>query len=286
MSIIKTKDGTEIYYKDWGQGRPVVFSHGWPLNADAWDPQMLFLGQNGYRVIAHDRRGHGRSSQPWNGNDMDTYADDLAALVEALDLKDATLVGHSTGGGEVTRYIGRHGSGRVAGAVLIGAVPPLMLKTAKNPGGLPISVFDENRDAVFADRSQFFKDLSMPFYGYNKPGAKVSQGVRDSFWLQGMQCSMKGAYDCIKAFSETDFTEDLKKIDVPTLILHGDADQIVPIGASALLSSKLVKNATLKVYPGAPHGMCTTRANEVNTDLLAFLKESFGRSVATARSTS
>jgi len=286
MSIIKTKDGTEIYYKDWGQGRPVVFSHGWPLSADAWDPQMLFLGQNGYRVIAHDRRGHGRSSQPWNGNDMDTYADDLAALVEALDLKDATLVGHSTGGGEVTRYIGRHGSGRVAGAVLIGAVPPLMLKTAKNPGGLPISVFDENRDAVFADRSQFFKDLSMPFYGYNKPGAKVSQGVRDSFWLQGMQCSMKGAYDCIKAFSETDFTEDLKKIDVPTLILHGDADQIVPIGASALLSSKLVKNATLKVYPGAPHGMCTTRANEVNTDLLAFLKESFGRSVATARSTS
>jgi len=286
MSIIKTKDGTEIYYKDWGQGRPVVFSHGWPLNADAWDPQMLFLGQNGYRVIAHDRRGHGRSSQPWNGNDMDTYADDLAALVEALDLKDATLVGHSTGGGEVTRYIGRHGSGRVAGAVLIGAVPPLMLKTAKNPGGLPISVFDENRDAVFADRSQFFKDLSMPFYGYNEPGAKVSQGVRDSFWLQGMQCSMKGAYDCIKAFSETDFTEDLKKIDVPTLILHGDADQIVPIGASALLSSKLVKNATLKVYPGAPHGMCTTRANEVNTDLLAFLKESFGRSVATARSTS
>ena len=286
MSIIKTKDGTEIYHKDWGQGRPVVFSHGWPLSADAWDPQMLFLGQNGYRVIAHDRRGHGRSSQPWNGNDMDTYADDLAALVEALDLKDATLVGHSTGGGEVTRYIGRHGSGRVAGAVLIGAVPPLMLKTAKNPGGLPISVFDENRDAVFADRSQFFKDLSMPFYGYNKPGAKVSQGVRDSFWLQGMQCSMKGAYDCIKAFSETDFTEDLKKIDVPTLILHGDADQIVPIGASALLSSKLVKNATLKVYPGAPHGMCTTRANEVNTDLLAFLKESFGRSVATARSTS
>jgi len=286
MSIIKTKDGTEIYYKDWGQGRPVVFSHGWPLNADAWDPQMLFLGQNGYRVIAHDRRGHGRSSQPWNGNDMDTYADDLAALVEALDLKDATLVGHSTGGGEVTRYIGRHGSGRVAGAVLIGAVPPLMLKTAKNPGGLPISVFDENRDAVFADRSQFFKYLSMPFYGYNKPGVKVSQGVRDSFWLQGMQCSMKGAYDCIKAFSETDFTEDLKKIDVPTLILHGDADQIVPIGASALLSSKLVKNATLKVYPGAPHGMCTTRANEVNTDLLAFLKESFGRSVATARSTS
>ena len=268
MSTIRTKDGTEIYYKDWGTGRPVVFSHGWPLSADAWDAQMLFLGQNGYRVIAHDRRGHGRSSQPWSGNEMDTYADDLAALIDHLNLKNATLVGHSTGGGEVTRYIGRHGSGRVAQAVLIGAVPPLMLKTRTNPGGLPISVFDEIRAAVVADRSQFFKDLTMPFYGFNKPDAKVSQGVRDSFWLQGMQCSIKGAYDCIKAFSETDFTQDLKEIDVPTLILHGDADQIVPIGASAMLSAKLVKNATLKVYPGAPHGMATTLADKVNADLL------------------
>jgi non-heme chloroperoxidase len=273
MSTIKTKDGTEIYYKDWGTGRPIVFSHGWPLDADAWDPQMLFLGQNGYRVIAHDRRGHGRSGQPWNGNEMDTYADDLAALLNALDVKDATLVGHSTGGGEVARYIGRHGSSRVAAAVLIGAVPPLMLKTQANPGGLPISAFDEIRAGVVADRSQFFKDLTTPFYGYNKPDAKPSQGVRDSFWLQGMLCSIKGAYDCIKAFSETDFTEDLKKFDVPTLILHGDADQIVPIGAAAMMSSKLVKNAQLKVYPGAPHGMCTTHANQINADLLAFLKE-------------
>jgi non-heme chloroperoxidase len=269
---IETKDGTEIYYKDWGTGRPVVFSHGWPLNADAWDAQMFFLSQNGYRVIAHDRRGHGRSSQTWSGNDMDTYADDLAALIEALNLKEATLVGHSTGGGEVTRYIGRHGSKRVAKAVLIGAVPPLMLKTENNPGGLPISVFDQIRAAVLADRSQFFKDLTIPFYGYNNPDAKVSQGVRDSFWLQGMQVSIKGAYDCIKAFSETDFTEDLKKIEVPALILHGDADQIVPIGASGLLSAKLVKNPTLKVYPGAPHGMCTTLSDRVNADLLAFLK--------------
>ena len=272
MDGIRTKDGTEIYYNDWGAGRPVVFSHGWPLNADAWDAQMLFLGQNGYRVIAHDRRGHGRSSQPWTGNEMDTYADDLASLIETLDLKDVTLVGHSTGGGEVTRYIGRHGSRRVAKAALIGAVPPLMLKTANNPGGLPISAFDQIRAAVLADRSQFFKDLSMPFYGYNKPDAKISQGVRDSFWLQGMQVSIKGAYDCIKAFSETDFTEDLKKIDVPTLILHGDADQIVPIGASGLMSPKLVKNSKLKIYPGAPHGMCTTLADQVNGDLLGFLR--------------
>jgi len=281
VSTIKIKDGTEIYYKDWGSGRPVVFSHGWPLDADAWDAQMLFLGQKGYRVIAHDRRGHGRSSQPWDGNDMNTYADDLAAVIEALDLKGATLVGHSTGGGEVARYIGRHGTKRLAGAVLIGAVVPVMLKSAANPAGLPISAFDEIRAAVVADRSQFFKDLSMPFYGYNKPGAKISQGVRDSFWSQGMLCSVVGAYDCIKAFSETDMTEDLKKIDVPTLILHGDADQIVPITASAALSSKLVKGATLKVYPGAPHGMCTTHADQVNADLLAFLTElSGGRATA------
>lgn len=273
MQKIKAKDGTKIYYKDWGTGDPVVFSHGWPLNADAWDPQMLFLGERGYRVIAHDRRGHGRSSQPWNGNDMDTYADDLASLIEELDLEDATLVGHSTGGGEVARYIGRHGTKRVAKAVLIGAVPPIMLKTASNPEGLPISAFDEIRTAVASDRAQFFKDLSIPFYGYNKPDAKVSQGVRDAFWLQGMMVSIKGAYDCIKQFSETDFTEDLKKIDVPTLILHGDADQIVPIVASALKSAKLVKNSKLKIYPGAPHGMCTTHADQVNADLLEFLKE-------------
>jgi non-heme chloroperoxidase len=272
MGSIVTKDGTEIYFKDWGTGRPVTFSHGWPLTADAWDAQMLFLASKGYRVIAHDRRGHGRSSQPWDGNEMDTYADDLAALMDALDLKDATMVGHSTGGGEVARYIGRHGTHRVAQAVLIGAVPPLMLKTPANPGGLPISAFDEIRAAVLADRSQFFKDLTTPFYGYNKPGAKPSQGVRDSFWMQGMQGSVKGAYDCIKAFSETDFTEDLKKIDVPTFLLHGDADQIVPFPDSAPLSAKLIPNATLKVYPGAPHGMCTTHADQVNADLLAFLK--------------
>ena len=283
MSTIKVKDGTEIYYKDWGTGSPVVFSHGWPLDADAWDAQMLFLGQKGYRVIAHDRRGHGRSSQPWNGNEMNTYADDMAALIEALDLRDATVVGHSTGGGEVARYLGRHGTGRVSKAVLIGAVPPLMLQTPKNPGGLPMSTFDELRAGVVADRSQFFKDLSMPFYGYNKPGAKVSEGVRESFWMQGMLSSVQAAYDCIKAFSETDFTEDLKKIDVPTLILHGDADQIVPIGAAAMLSSKLVKHSTLKVYPGAPHGMCTTLADQINTDLLAFLAESSGRGTTTAR---
>jgi non-heme chloroperoxidase len=272
MGRIKTKDGTELYYKDWGTGRPVVFSHGWPLSADAWDAQMLFLGQQGYRVIAHDRRGHGRSDQPWNGNEMDTYADDLAALMEALDVRDAMMVGHSTGGGEVAHYIGRHGSKRVAKAVLIGAVPPVMAKSARNPDGVPLSAFDEIRANVVADRSQFFEDLSMPFYGYNKPDAKISQGVRDSFWLQGMLCSIKGAYDCIKAFSETDFTDDLKKIDIPTLILHGDADQIVPFANSGLKSAKLVKNATLKVYPGAPHGMCTTLADKVNADLLEFLK--------------
>ena len=273
MSTVTTTDGTQIYFKDWGEGDPVVFSHGWPLNADAWDSQMLFLGQKGYRVIAHDRRGHGRSSQPWQGNNIDTYADDLGALLDQLDLKNVTLIGHSTGGGEVVRYMGRHGTKRIAKAVLIGAVPPLMLKTERNPGGLPLSVFDGIRAGVVADRSQFFKDLTNPFYGYNKPDAKISQGVRDSFWLQGMQVSIVGAYECIKAFSETDFTEDLKKIDVPTLILHGDADQIVPIEDSALLSAKLVKNSTLRVYPGAPHGMCTTLADKLNADLLAFLKQ-------------
>ena len=272
MPRFTTKDGTELYYKDWGKGQPVVFSHGWPLSSDAWDDQMIFLAARGFRCIAHDRRGHGRSSQPWEGNDMDTYADDLAELVTALDLRDAVHVGHSTGGGEVARYIGRHGSKRVAKAVLISAVPPLMLKTDKNPGGLPIEVFDGIRAGVLADRSQFFKDLSLPFYGYNRPGVKVSEGVRESFWLQGMMAGHKAAYDCIKAFSETDQNEDLKRFDVPTLFLHGDDDQIVPIGAAALLSSKIVKDATLKVYSGAPHGMPVTLKDRVNADLLAFLQ--------------
>ena len=272
MAIITTKDGTQIYYKDWGEGQPIVFSHGWPLTADAWDDQMVFLASRGYRCIAHDRRGHGRSSQPWTGHEMDTYADDLLALVEALDLRKAVHVGHSTGGGEVARYLGRHGTARAAKAVLIGAVPPLMLKTAANPGGLPIDVFDGIRAGVLADRSQFFMDLTMPFYGFNRPGAKVSQGIRDSFWMQGMLAGHKNALDCIKAFSETDFTEDLKKIDVPTLIMHGDDDQIVPIGASAMMSSKLVKGSTLKVYPGLSHGMCTINKDQINSDLLAFIK--------------
>ena len=272
MPTITTKDGTQIYYKDWGAGQPVVFSHGWPLSADAWDDQMLFLAQRGYRCIAHDRRGHGRSSQPWSGNNMDQYADDVAELVEALDLKDAIHVGHSTGGGEVARYIGRHGTKRVAKAELISAVPPLMVKTPANPGGLPIEVFDGIRDGVLTDRAQFFKDLALPFYGANRPSARVSQGLMDSFWLQGMQAGFNAAFDCIKAFSETDLTEDLKKFDVPTLILHGDDDQIVPIGASAMLSSKLVKGATLKVYPGLPHGMCQSHKELINVDLHGFLK--------------
>ena len=272
MSRITTKDGTRIYYKDWGEGQAIVFSHGWPLSADAWEDQMVFLASRGYRCIAHDRRGHGRSSQPWNGNDLDTYADDLAELTAKLDLKQAIHVGHSTGGGEVARYIGRHGTKRVAKAVLIGAIAPLMLKTADNPAGTPKQVFDQLRAGVVADRSQFWKDLSLPFYGYNRKGAKVSEGVRNSFWLQGMMCGMPASYLCIKAFSETDTTQDLKKFDVPTLILHGDDDQIVPIAASAMLSSKIVKGAKLKLIKGAPHGMCTTRKDEINEELLGFIK--------------
>ena len=272
MPTITTKDGTEIFYKDWGSGQPIVFSHGWPLTADDWDSQMLFFGQRGFRVIAHDRRGHGRSTQTWDGNEMDTYADDLAALTEKLDLKNAIHIGHSTGGGEVARYIGRHGSKRVGMAVLISAVPPLMLKTDKNPLGAPMSVFDGLRAQYVANRPQFYWDITLPFYGYNRPGAKISDGIRHHWWLQGMLGGMKAGYDCIKAFSETDFTEDLKKFDMPTLILHGEDDQIVPIAAAAPQSAKIVKGAKLKVYPGYPHGMPTTNADQINADLLAFIK--------------
>jgi non-heme chloroperoxidase len=271
-TIITTKDGTEIYYKDWGKGPVVTFSHGWPLSSDAWDGQMLFLVHNGFRVVAHDRRGHGRSSQPSLGNDMDGYADDLAAVIEALDLKDAVLVGHSTGGGEVVRYIGRHGTKRVAKAVLIAAVPPLMLKTPANPEGLPIEVFDNMRSGLTKDRSQIYKDLATQFYGANRPGAKVSQGILDQFWLWSMQAGLKHAYESIKAFSETDFTEDLKKIDVPTLVLHGEDDQIVPVKDSAVKSARLIKGAKEIYYPGAPHGLTATHQDQVNADLLAFLR--------------
>lgn len=272
MPYITVKDGSQIYYKDWGTGQPIVFSHGWPLTADAWDAQMLFLGNHGYRVIAHDRRSHGRSAQTWDGNEMDTYADDLATLFETLDLHNAVMIGHSTGGGEVAHYLGRHGAKRVSKAVLIGAVPPVMVKKESNPGGLPLEVFDGIRSGVEKDRSQFFKDLTLPFYGYNKPGAKISEGVRESFWLQGMLGGHKGIYDCIKAFSETDFTEDLKKIDIPVLVLHGDADQIVPYEDAGVLTAKILPKATLKIYPGFPHGMCTTEADTINADLLAFIK--------------
>lgn len=271
-STITTKDGTEIYYKDWGKGPIVTFSHGWPLNSDAWDGQMFFLAQNGFRVVAHDRRGHGRSSQPYSGNDMDGYADDLAAVIEALDLKDAVLVGHSTGGGEVVRYIARHGKERVAKAVLIAAVPPIMLKTPANPEGLPIEVFDNLRSGITKDRSQFYKDLAIPFYGANRPGTKVSPGTLDQFWLWSMQAGLKNAYESIKAFSETDFTEDLKKIDVPTLVLHGDDDQIVPVKDSAMKSARLIRGAKVIYYPGAPHGLTATHQDQVNADLLAFLR--------------
>jgi non-heme chloroperoxidase len=273
MPFVTTKDGSNIFYKDWGSGRPIVFSHGWPLNADAWDAQMLFLGSKGYRVIAHDRRGHGRSAQTWDGNEMDTYAEDVAALFTKLDLQDAVFVGHSTGGGEVAHYLGRHGTARVKKAVLIGAVPPIMLKSEANPEGLPRKVFDDIRAGVINDRSQFYRDLAVPFYGYNRPNAKVSQGVIDSFWLQGMLGGIKAQYDCIKAFSETDFNNDLREIDIPVLLLHGDDDQIVPIDDSAKKSAKLLKKSTLKVIPGAPHGMCTTLADQINNELLAFVKD-------------
>ena len=272
MNTIKTRDNAHIFYKDWGEGQPIVFSHGWPLNADSWDEQLIFFASRGYRAIAHDRRGHGRSSQTWQGNDMNTYADDLAQLFEALDLKNAILLGHSTGGGEITRYIGRHGTRRLAKAALIGAVPPVLLKSEANPEGIPLTVFDDIRAGIAHDRAQFYRDFSVPFYGANRPRSRVSEGLRDQFWRLSMQVGIKGAIDCVKAFSETDFTEDLKKFDIPTLILHGDDDQVVPIGISALRSSKLVKNATLKVYPGAPHGLMATHQEQLNADLLSFFR--------------
>lgn len=271
-NFIETKDGTKIFYKDWGTGQPILFSHGWPLSGDAWSVQMLFFAEKGYRVIAHDRRGHGRSDQPWNGNNMDQYADDLAELIEKLDLKDVILVGHSTGGGEVAHYIGRHGNSRVAKAVLVGAVPPLMLKTANNPEGTPIEVFDGIRKGTRSDRSQFFKDLTLPFYGFNREGAKVNEGLRENFWLQGMVGSIKGLHDCVREFSEVDYTDDLKKIEVPTLVIHGDDDQIVPIAAAGEKTAKIVKNATLKVYPGAPHGLAETEADKFNADVMEFIQ--------------
>jgi non-heme chloroperoxidase len=286
MPTFKTKDGTRLYYKDWGSagGQPIVFSHGWPLSADAFEDQMMFLASHGYRCIGHDRRGHGRSDQPWNGNDLDTYADDLAELTRALNLESAIHVGHSTGGGEVARYIGRHGTERVAAAVLIGAIPPLMLKTAANPNGTPKEAFDQIRAGVAADRSQFFMDLSMMFYGYNRPGAKISQGVRDSFWMQAMMCGLKNAYDCITAFSETDQTGDLARFDVPTLFIHGDDDQIVPIVAASQRAVKMVNGARLEIYKGAPHGLCTTLKDRVNEDLLAFARSVKGGAQPLARS--
>ena len=286
MPTITTKDGTKIFYKDWGSGQPVVFSHGWPLNADAWDDQLYFFASNGYRAIAHDRRGHGRSSQSWKGNDMDTYADDLAALVEQLDLTSAIHIGHSTGGGEVARYIGRHGTERVAKTVLVGAVPPGMLKTAKNPDGVPIEAFDQIRAGVKGDRSQFYKDLSAPFYGANRPGSTVSQGVRDAFWLLSMQAGFPAAYECIKAFSESEFSDDLRKFDVPTLVIHGDDDQIVPINVGGLRSVKMIRNATLKVYKGAPHGLMTTHKEQFNADLLEFARPESRDAAAATRARS
>ncbi|WP_092574831.1 alpha/beta fold hydrolase [Rhizobium lusitanum] len=272
MSFVTTKDGTKIAYKDWGKGQPILFSHGWPLSSDAWDAQMLYFGMNGYRVIAHDRRGHGKSDQPWTGNNMDQYADDLAEVIEHLDLKDLVMIGHSTGGGEVAHYIGRHGTKRVSKVVLVGAVPPLMLKTDANPEGTPIEAFDGIRKGTATDRSQFYKDLTMPFYGFNREGAKVNEGLRETFWLMGMEGGIKGEYDCIREFSEVDYTDDLKKIDKPTLIIHGDDDQIVPIAAAGLKSAKIVKNATLKVYPGAPHGLAQTQAEKFNADVMTFIK--------------
>jgi non-heme chloroperoxidase len=273
MTILKTKDGTEIYYKDWGTGQPIVFSHGWPLCADAWDAQMLFFGQKGYRVIAHDRRGHGRSSQPWSGYDNNTFADDLAELMDELDVKQVILAAHSMGGGEIARYVGRHGTSRLSKMIFIGAVPPLMLKTSSNPGGLPMSVFDGLRRGIVENRAQFYKDVSIPFFGYNKPDAKISEGIKEEFWRLGMQSSIKGSYDCVKAFSEDDFTEDLKKIDVPTLFLHGEADQIVPAAGSSVLSAKIVKGATLKLISGAPHGLCNTIPDHVNEEILSFVRK-------------